>query len=74
MKLSDKEFQGVLEGAVAGRHKDLETLLELYMPLIDRYSMLNGKLDEDLRQYLMIYIALNISKFIFWQLPRYKFF
>ena len=64
MKLSNEEFRVMLEGAVAGRHKDLEILLELYMPLINRYSMLNGKLDEDLRQYLMIHIALNISKFI----------
>jgi hypothetical protein len=64
MKLSNEEFRVMLEGAVAGRHKDLETLLELYMPLINHYSMLNGKLDEDLRQYLMIHIALNISKFI----------
>ena len=64
MKLSNKEFRDVLAGAVVGRQKDLETLLELYMPMINHYSMLNGKLDEDLRQYLMIHIALNISKFI----------
>ncbi len=64
MKLTNEEFRVMLEGAVAGRHKDLETLLELYMPLINHYSMLNGKLDEDLRQYLMIHIALNNSKFI----------
>ena len=64
MKLSNEEFRVMLEGAVVGKHKDLETLLELYMPLINHYSMLNGKLDEDLRQYLMIHIALNISKFI----------
>ncbi len=64
MILSNEEFRVMLEGAVAGRHKDLETLLERYMPLINHYSMLNGKLDEDLRQYLMIHIALNISKFI----------
>ena len=64
MKMSNEEFRVMLEGAVAGSHKDLETLLELYMPLINHYSMLSGKLDEDLRQYLMIHIALNISKFI----------
>ena len=64
MKFSNEEFRDMLEGAVAGKHKDLETLLELYMPLINHYSMLNGKLDEDLRQYLMIHIVLSISKFI----------
>ena len=64
MTLSAEEFRKVLEGAVAGKHSDLETLLELYEPLITKYSKVNGKLDEDLRQYQLIHIALNISKFI----------
>ena len=64
MNISAEKFQRVLEGAIAGKHGDLEALLQLYMPLINHYSMLNGKLDEDLRQYLMIHIALNISKFV----------
>lgn len=64
MIIDGDEFQKVLEGAVAGRHDDLETILRLYLPLINRYSCVNGELDEDLRQYLMIHIALNISKFI----------
>lgn len=64
MTLSAEEFRKVLEGAVAGKHSDLEKLLELYEPLITKYSKVNGKLDEDLRQYQLIHIALNISKFI----------
>ena len=64
MKMTNREFRKVLEGAVAGRHEDLETILHLYKPLIDRYSIQDGRLNEDLRQYLMIHIALNISKFI----------
>lgn len=64
MTLTDAEFRKVLEGAVAGKHSDLEMLLELYQPLIDKYSKINGVLDEDLRQYQMIHIALNISKFL----------
>lgn len=64
MTLSETEFRKVLEGAVAGKHGDLETLLELYEPLITKYSKINGVLDEDLRQYQLIHIALNISKFI----------
>lgn len=35
----------------------------MYMPMINKYSMRNGQLDEDLRQYIMIHVALNISKF-----------
>ncbi len=36
----------------------------LYMPLINRYSVIDGRLDEDCRQYILIHIALNIGKFI----------
>lgn len=61
--MSKEEFHSVLTGAVMGCHEDLEQILELYMPLIDKYSYVNGKLDEDLKQYLMIHIALQIGKF-----------
>lgn len=61
--MSKEEFHNVLTGAVAGCHEDVEQILELYMPLIDRHSYVNGRLDEDLKQYLMIHIALQIGKF-----------
>lgn len=49
--------------AISGSHEALERLLELYAPLIDKHSRVNGQIDEDLRQYILIHIALNISKF-----------
>jgi len=61
--LSSKDFRKALEGAVAGKHADLEIILKLYAPLIDKYAMWKGQVDEDLRQYLLMRIALNISKF-----------
>lgn len=61
--MSKEEFHNVLTGAVAGSHKDVEQILELYMSLIDKNSYVNGRLDEDLKQYLMIHIALQIGKF-----------
>lgn len=61
--MDKKDFRLILQGAVAGNHDDLETILKLYMPLINKHSYIDGKLDEDLRQYIMIHIALNISKF-----------
>lgn len=64
MRLSNQEYRKVLEGAVAGRHEDLETILQLYQRTINKYSIRDGRIDEDLRQYLLIHIALNISKFI----------
>lgn len=61
--MSKEEFHNLLTGAVAGCHEDLEQVLELYMPLIDKHSYVNGRVDEDLKQYLMIHIALQIGKF-----------
>ena len=53
------EFSAVLQGAFAGKHEDLEKILKLYEPLIRKYSGSN----EDLHQYLLIHVALNINKF-----------
>ena len=61
--MSREEFRLTLMEAISGSHEALEKLLELYAPLIDRYSRVNGQLDEDLWQYILIHIALNISKF-----------
>lgn len=40
-------------------------ILQLYMPLIDSNSYLRGQLNEDLKQYILMHIAINISKFSF---------
>ena len=61
--MNASEFKKVLQGAVLGNHRDLESILELYMPMIEHHSYLYGRLDEDLKQYILIHIALNISKF-----------
>lgn len=58
-----EEFRMVLYDAIGGSHEALEQLLAQYEPLINKHSMVNGALDEDLRQYILIHIALNISKF-----------
>lgn len=57
------EFEQILNGAVSGSHNDIEKILKMYAPLIDRQSHLNGKIDEDLRQYILMHIIKNISKF-----------
>ena len=61
--MTKSEFAIILQGAVAGKHEDLETILRLYEPLISKYSYKEGAFDEDLHQYLLIHIALNINKF-----------
>ena len=59
-----KEFHDLLVRAVSGEHAAVEEILNLYTPLINRNSIIDGKLDEDCRQYILIHIALNIGKFI----------
>lgn len=58
------EFRVTLQAAVAGNHDALEKILDMYMPMINRHSIINGVLDEDCRQYILIHIALSISKFV----------
>ena len=52
--MNSTEFQAVLQKAVKGDRVALEQLLILYKPLIDHASMVNGKLDEDLRQEILL--------------------
>ena len=61
--MNNIKFLEVLKGAVAGNHEDLEKILKLYEPMIHRYSFDADIYDEDLHQYLLIHIALNIGKF-----------
>ena len=61
--MNASEFKKVLQGAVLGNHRDLESIMELYMPMIEHNSYLYGRLDENLKQYILIHIAFNISKF-----------
>lgn len=61
--MTNDEFKATLQAAVDGSYEALEELLRLYEPLIQKYSYIDGKPDEDLRQYILIHIALNIGKF-----------
>ncbi|MBN3013442.1 helix-turn-helix domain-containing protein [Ruthenibacterium lactatiformans] len=61
--MTGNEFRLLLEAAVCGDRKALDSLLALYMPLINRLSSYAGNLDEDCRQYIMLHIVLHISEF-----------
>ena len=61
--MTKDKFAEILTAAMAGDHGALEMLLKLYKPIIDKQCYIGGVLDEDLRQYILIHIALNISKF-----------
>ena len=61
--MTTEEFKITLEKAVSGNSIAVEKILELYCPLINGSSYIKGKLDEDLRQYILMHIIKNISKF-----------
>ena len=61
--MTGNEFRLLLEAAVCGDREALDSLLALYMPLINRLSSYAGNLDEDCRQYIMLHIVLHISEF-----------
>lgn len=61
--MSANEFLTVLMAAANGSNEALADIIELYMPLINSRSYVDGELDEDLRQYILLHIFKNISKF-----------
>lgn len=61
--MSYESFSDLLREAIEGNHDAVEDILEMYRPLIESGSFIGGVLDEDCRQYIMIRIALSISKF-----------
>lgn len=61
--MDERQFKSVLEKAVAGDRAAIEKILKLYAPLINRSAHINGVLDEDLWQYILMHIIKKISKF-----------
>ncbi len=61
--MADNNFRRILHAAVSGDHEALEIIFYMYEYLIKKHSYVDGKFDEDLHQYILIRIALKISKF-----------
>ncbi|NBK78582.1 helix-turn-helix domain-containing protein [bacterium D16-76] len=61
--MNSKEFQRLLSKAISGDNDALADIAVLYMPLINRYSYIDGKLDEDLRQNILLELVQSISRF-----------
>lgn len=61
--MNDECFKTLLEQAISGNREAIEGILLLYEPLIINNSIVNGKFDEDLKQYISLHIIKNISKF-----------
>lgn len=61
--MTNMEFRDVLSKATQGDKTAIEQLLILYKPVIDNASKVNKKLDEDLRQEILLKLFQAIPKF-----------
>ena len=61
--MESKCFSEILRKAVAGESDAVEAILYAYMPLIIRHSVIENKYDEDMQQYIIMSVVLQLSKF-----------
>ena len=61
MKMTNEQFRELLIKAQAGDNGSMTDILEMYMPLINKHSYVNGRLDEDLRQNILLEIVKSIK-------------
>ena len=61
MKMTNEQFRELLIKAQAGDNEAMTDILEKYMPLINKHSYVNGRLDEDLRQNILLEIVKSIK-------------
>ena len=57
------DFNEILRRAIQGDTHSVEEIIKRYRPLINKNSIWNGRLDEDLRQHIEMQIFRKISKF-----------
>ena len=62
MRIPNEKFKEILIKAQSGDSDAMTTLLEMYMPLINKHSYIDGQLDEDLRQNIILEIVKSIKK------------
>jgi DNA-directed RNA polymerase specialized sigma24 family protein len=56
-------FEEMVKYAQLGDRNAIEQLLLLYEPLIKRHSRIDGKADEDLQQFILLRILINLKFF-----------
>lgn len=56
-------FEQILQSAKDGCHESTSKILTMYQPLLTKYAIVNGRLDEDLYQELCITLMQAIKLF-----------
>jgi hypothetical protein len=58
-----RKLSEVVRAAIAGDVESVEAIIARYMPLFNKLSVVNGKLDEDLRQYILMRAMMKLQTF-----------
>lgn len=61
--MKDNAFEKLLINAINGDTDAMSEIIKMYMPLINKYSVQNRVIDDDLRQYIIIHIVKSIPKY-----------
>lgn len=61
--MKSEQLAEIIVLATQGNHDAIENIIDLYMPLINKHSVVDGKFDEDCRQFILMQIFVQISKF-----------
>lgn len=61
--MTSKEFELMLKRAIDGDNDATMRIIELYEPLINNNSIIDGKFDEDLKQFILLRLVRKICKF-----------
>ena len=61
--MKDNVFEKLLRKAINGDTDAMSEIIKMYMPLINKHSVQNRVIDEDLRQYIIIHIVKSIPKY-----------
>lgn len=59
----NNSFEKILRNAINGDTDAMSEIIKMYMPLINKHSVQNRVIDEDLRQYIIIHIVKSIPKY-----------
>ena len=63
--VTDKKmsFKDLVIEAQKGNNEAMTEIIEMYMQVVNKHSYIDGEIDEDLRQEIILKIITNIKKF-----------
>ena len=55
-------FKELIIEAQKGNNEAMTEIIEMYMQVVNKHSYIDGRIDEDLRQEILLKIIMNIEK------------